>query len=100
MVYDPRLGQGAWKNLRRLVLERDRWTCQIKGPKCIQAATCVDHKVARADGGDFYDLANLQAACRPCNAAGGAKLANRRHRARPAAPIPDPVPDIGPFRIF
>ncbi len=45
VVYDPRLGKGAWKTIRRYVLERDRYTCQIQGRKCTTGATCVDHIV-------------------------------------------------------
>lgn len=75
---DPRLTEPGYRRLRLLVLERDRWRCQINGPTCTHAATVVDHVIARADGGDMYDPANLRAACRPCNNRGGAEIANRR----------------------
>jgi 5-methylcytosine-specific restriction protein A len=75
---DPRLSSRSWRRLRLLVLDRDRWACQIRGPACVGVATCVDHIVGRADGGDCWDPANLRAACRPCNSAGGAARTNSR----------------------
>jgi 5-methylcytosine-specific restriction endonuclease McrA len=75
---DPRLTEPGYRRLRLLVLARDGERCQIKGPTCTQAATVVDHVIARADGGDMYDPANLRAACRACNNRGGAEIANRR----------------------
>jgi 5-methylcytosine-specific restriction endonuclease McrA len=75
---DPRLSTISWRRLRLLVLDRDRWQCQIRGPDCTQVATCVDHIVARADGGPCWDTTNLRAACRKCNSAGGAIRTNAR----------------------
>jgi len=98
--YDQRLGQGAWKNLRRFILDRDRWLCQIRGPKCTGGATCVDHIVSRVDGGDFYNPQNLRAACRACNAAGGAKLTNRKRWRAPPPPVEAPAGPEPVFRIF
>lgn len=75
---DPRYGTPAWKRLRRLILERDRARCQIRGPKCSTTAVEADHIVAVADGGDFWNPTNLRAACRPCNSGAGAAITNRR----------------------
>jgi 5-methylcytosine-specific restriction endonuclease McrA len=75
---DPRLSTPEWRRLRRLILDRDGNLCRIGGPTCTRYATCVDHIVARADGGDCWDPANLRAACRPCNSAG----TNATHRRR------------------
>ena len=61
------------------MLDRDRWTCQIRGPRCTHGATCVDHIVARADGGAPLDPANLRAACATCN---GGRAADRTNAAR------------------
>lgn len=80
MTSDPDLSSPAWKRLRRLILERDRDRCQIRGPKCSTVATEVDHIVARADGGSMWDPRNLRAACRPCNSSSGADVGNRRRR--------------------
>lgn len=78
---DTRLTTGAYRTLRLAVLDRDRWLCQIRGPRCTQRATEVDHIVARADGGDVWDTTNLRAACRACNSRGGALLVNARRAA-------------------
>jgi 5-methylcytosine-specific restriction enzyme A len=77
---DPRLTSPPWRRLRLAILDRDRWTCQIGGPRCTHTATTVDHIVARADGGDCWNPANLRAACRPCNSGGGAAMTNARRR--------------------
>jgi 5-methylcytosine-specific restriction endonuclease McrA len=74
--WDPRLTTPGYRRLRLAVLDRDRWVCQIGGPGCTQAATQVDHVVARADGGDCWDPRNLRAACRTCNGRGGALRTN------------------------
>lgn len=63
-VYDH-----AWRKVRDLVLERDRWVCQISGPKCDGQADCVDHVIPVEDGGARLDPGNLRAACTPCNVA-------------------------------
>ena len=57
----------AWRRVRLLVLARDGWQCQIKGPRCTGTADTVDHIVPLADGGPMYDLGNLRAACARCN---------------------------------
>lgn len=57
----------AWRITRALVLQRDGYQCQIRGPHCTGTATCVDHIQPRqSHGGD--DPANLRSACTPCNA--------------------------------
>lgn len=56
----------AWKKVRRLVLERDGYRCQIRGPRCLTIATQADHIVLKSQGGtDHPD--NLRASCGPCN---------------------------------
>jgi 5-methylcytosine-specific restriction protein A len=60
-----------------LILDRDRWRCQMRGPRCVGYATQVDHVIPLADGGG-NDPANLRAACHRCNGAGGAERTNRR----------------------
>lgn len=52
-----------WNLLRRQVLRRDEWICQLGYPNCQTEATDVDHIVA----GDNHDLGNLQAACPRCH---------------------------------
>ena len=79
---DPRLTSRAYRQLARMVLERDAHQCQIKGPKCNRYATEVDHIIARADGGAVFDPNNLRAACRACNGYLSAKRTNERRRYR------------------
>ena len=77
-THDPRLATPAWRAVRRVVLDRDLGLCQIRGPHCSKWATCVDHIVDRADGGDMFDPANLRAACRSCNGWRSAQRTNVR----------------------
>lgn len=65
----PRGGTRAWGRIRRIILDRDGYLCQVPKPDgnpCHAAATTVDHIVPRVRGGDD-DLANLRAACVRCN---------------------------------
>jgi hypothetical protein len=57
----------AWATVRKQVLERDGYRCQISGPRCLTKANEVDHIVPFSQGGSKYDSVNLQAACKPCN---------------------------------
>jgi 5-methylcytosine-specific restriction endonuclease McrA len=63
-VPDAGLGE-----VRKVVLARDRFVCQIRLPACRGRADTVDHVVELEDGGSAYALSNLQAACRSCNTA-------------------------------
>ena len=80
MTADPRYGTPAWKRLRALILARDDGRCQIRGPRCRGYATDADHIEAVIDGGQFWDLTNLRAACRTCNGGRGAEHTNRRRQ--------------------
>jgi len=58
-----------WRRTRALVLARDGWVCQLQWPGvCLGRANQVDHILPREHGGT-NDMANLRAACRPCNLA-------------------------------
>jgi 5-methylcytosine-specific restriction endonuclease McrA len=83
---DPRFGSPRWKATRLYVLHRDRWLCQIRGPKCNHFATEVDHVEARADGGDMFDPSNLRAACKSCNGWRAAKRTNAQRPYRMSVP--------------
>ena len=53
-----------WDVVRRLALDRDGWRCVL----CGRAGRLeVDHIKPLKDGGDMWDLANLQSLCRPCH---------------------------------
>lgn len=73
-------GTARWQRLRRHVLARDQHVCRIQGPRCRHVAKTVHHVVPVSQGGAFWDPANLQAACGPCNYADGAyvKAENQR----------------------
>lgn len=57
----------AWQQFRLTILDRDRHTCQINGPRCTHHATHVDHIIPLAEGGARLDPNNCRAACRSCN---------------------------------
>jgi len=52
--------------VRKQIMDRDKWRCQIKGPACLGKATQADHRLAHAEGGTD-DLSNGQAVCKPCH---------------------------------
>ncbi len=70
----------AWHAVSALVLRRDGYRCQIRGPGCTGRATTADHVIELQDGAPMYDMGNLQAACRRCNSAKGAQRKVQRDR--------------------
>ena len=66
-----RLNGRRLQALRKLVLIRDRYACQLQLPGCTQPATQVDHRIPFRDGG-VETLENLQASCANCNLRKGA----------------------------
>lgn len=84
----------AWRKLRRFILRRDGWACQVpvgQAQVCGQAALDCGHVVARhlwppgRPGVD--DPANLRAECARHNRRAGALL---RHGIPPDTPPVDP----------
>ena len=74
-----------WPRIRRQVLDRDAWQCQIREAGCTGVAEEVDH----IDGHDDHSRANLQAVCRSCHARKtGREAAAARGPATPPAPLP------------
>ena len=63
----------AWVRVSKAVLRRDRFVCQIRGPRCTGDATTCDHIDPLIKGGSRLDPDNLQAACRPCNSGKGGR---------------------------
>lgn len=59
-----RLSRPRWAAARLLALERDDWKCQRCGRR---GRMEVHHKVALADGGEPYELSNLETLCRSCH---------------------------------
>ncbi len=66
MASAPQYG-GAWPRIRKKILERDGYVCQVRGPRCRGHATQVDHIVPVTQGGAWWDESNLRASCQPCN---------------------------------
>jgi 5-methylcytosine-specific restriction enzyme A len=83
---DERYNTPAWRHARAFVLARDRYLCQVRGPRCKGEATEADHVVAIADGGAMFDPRNLRAACKPCNSGRGAERTNAMRRYRTTVP--------------
>ena len=67
----PPAYRGPWLTLRKAVLARDRYECQIKLPGCKTRATQVDHIIGLKQGGSWWDPNNCRASCRSCNVAKG-----------------------------
>ncbi len=53
----------AWKTTRDAVRYRDKGMCVL----CGGIGVDVDHIIEVKDGGDFYDMDNLQLLCRRCH---------------------------------
>lgn len=59
--------RGRWPTVRKAILERDQYQCQIQGPRCTGLANTVDHIIPVQKGGAWWDPDNLRAACAKCN---------------------------------
>lgn len=77
---DPR-----WPRIRKLVLIRDGYRCQIQTPICIGLANSADHIIPWRElpPSEWYVITNLRAACMPC------QLHVRTHQPRPPTPSRD-----------
>lgn len=60
-------GRAQWRRVRAVVLARDGGACQLRLPGCAGVAAQVDKVRPVAQGGDPFDLGNLQAVCAPCH---------------------------------
>lgn len=59
-----KLNSRRWKRVRRAAFDRDGWRCTRCGKRGRLEA---HHKTALRDGGDPYDLANIETLCRSCH---------------------------------
>ena len=85
----PRPQRRRWERLRRVALDRDGWRCR----KCGKAGRLeVDHITPWHRGGDYWDMANLQALCRPCHFA----KTSSEFRRVPTGPWADMVNELLP----
>lgn len=64
-----------WESIRRRILRRDGWVCQIGSAGCLREASDVDHIVRGSDHSD----SNLRAACSRCH---NSKSSAEGHRRR------------------
>lgn len=76
--------RAIWRSgVRPAVLARDGFRCQVEiatGRICGRLAREAGHRRALVDGGEPYQMANLEAQCRAHNALDGARIANRRRQ--------------------
>ena len=80
---DRRYSTAAWQRVRRAILYRDGYQCQIGGPGCTTRADTVDHRLPSSTHPHlFYAAEYLRAACRRCNFSGGAQIAADNRTAR------------------
>jgi hypothetical protein len=73
--------RALWRRgVRPAILARDGFRCRVveNGRRCGRLAREVGHRRALVDGGEPYQLGNLEAQCRAHNAADGARIARRR----------------------
>lgn len=71
------------KGVRPAVLARDGYRCQVEvaaGRKCGRLARDAGHRQALIDGGEPYQMSNLEAQCSSHNGLDAARIVARRRR--------------------
>lgn len=63
----PRPSRREEERFRRTVLERARYRCELRGPRCLGTATIGDHVTPWSQGGSNDPITNGQAVCEPCH---------------------------------
>lgn len=77
---DPRYSTAAWRRTRTFVIARAGGRCEVEGPRCTGRATTCHHVLPSSQYPErFFDPANLQAACAPCNRHGAATASENRN---------------------
>lgn len=76
-----------WNRIRQQVLARDHEVCQIRTHCDGAHANEVDHITPWRDGGAWFDLDNLRAACKACNIARSSLQKHHRGWQRAATEI-------------
>lgn len=66
--------QTDWKRVRRVVYERDGGVCMKCGRRVLKRDFHVDHILPISQGGDEWDLDNLELSCPECNLQKGNQL--------------------------
>ena len=70
---DEFYGTGGWERLRKVVLKRDNYTCQLCGVKCLgrrrgMPSPHVDHTIPRKDAPHLaMEVSNLRTLCASCH---------------------------------
>ncbi|HET8874235.1 MAG TPA: HNH endonuclease [Gaiellaceae bacterium] len=78
---DRRYSTARWQRLRKAVLARYGYVCQIQGPRCTGYASTVHHLVPSSQAPHlFWEPPNHVAACRRCNYGDGAHIAAENTR--------------------
>ena len=81
---NPRLECDGWQDIRKTVLVRDRYRCQLRYDICVGRASQADH-IVQPEAGGGNDLAHLRAVCVRCHARRTGRqgaLAKQRNAAR------------------
>jgi 5-methylcytosine-specific restriction protein A len=66
-VFDPRYKTKRWRTLREVVLRSSPLCCSCQDSGGIKPARVVDHINPVRQGGDFWDITNLQPMCDSCH---------------------------------
>jgi 5-methylcytosine-specific restriction endonuclease McrA len=78
---DRRYSTARWQRLRKAVLARYGYVCQIQGPRCRGVANTVHHILPSSQYPElFWNPENLEAACSPCNYGDGSRIAAENTR--------------------
>lgn len=68
-----------WQHIRAMAFKRDDYTCV----KCGDVADTADHIKELSDGGDEFDLDNVQSLCTPCHKQKTAAFLSARFKGKP-----------------
>jgi 5-methylcytosine-specific restriction protein A len=74
----------GWAVIRKQVLVRDGYRCQLRYDICVGRASQVDH-IVQPEAGGSNDLENLRAVCKPCHARRTGRQGALAQRRRAAA---------------
>ena len=73
-----------WRKLRKWFIDKNPICAECLKNDLIVAAEIVDHIVEVRDGGDFFDIDNLQSLCRHCHNIKTAKEREKRKNINPS----------------
>ena len=73
-----------WRRVKAQVIARDGGVCRLRLPGCTIQATTADHIIPWLQGGGWYDLSNLRAACDHCNKVRGGQTQRNPRKPKPS----------------